>query len=100
MTQTLKAFDEKIEDLKKKKSELETKQSKQLFKYLSQEIGQEFSPQLVGCIIKESWKQSNQKQREAWFNSAEKFQLSHPRKNRKTTAQNSTKHQSIRAEEV
>jgi len=85
MNTSLKEFDEKIEQLKKKKKEHIQKQANQLFKILSDELGPEFSPQMIAVMIKDTWQKATLDQKEEWKKTAGKFQMSPPRKTRKTT---------------
>ncbi len=90
MSLSLKAFDEKIANLKQKKSALEAKQAQYLSKYLSNEIGDPFSPQLAACIVQESWQRSAKDQKEKWLKAAQTFQFNRPRKVTKTDSKNTT----------
>lgn len=80
MTQSLKAIDSKIAELKEKKKDLEKRQAQHLLKYLSSEIGEKFTPQLAACIVKESWGRSPKDQKEKWLQAATIFQFTKPRK--------------------
>lgn len=84
MTQSLKAIDSKIAELKEKKKDLEKRQAQHLLKYLSTEIGDKFTPQLAACIVKESWKRSPKDQKEKWLQAATIFQFTKPRKSKST----------------
>ena len=73
MSVTLKSYDDKIDDLKRKKKELEAKQAQQLFKTASYIIGGSCSPQLAACIIDDSWKNAAPEKKEDWIKSSKKF---------------------------
>lgn len=75
MSLSLKAFDEKIADLKQKKLALEAKQAQHLSKYLSNEIGESFSPQLAACVVQDTWQRSAKDQKEKWLKAAQTFQF-------------------------
>lgn len=97
---TLKSFDDKIDDLKRKKKELEAKQAQQLFKSVSYIIGGSFSPQLAACIIDDSWKNSTPAKKEDWIKSSKKFQFTRPRKSKSADKQNSKKDNKSRTAEI
>ena len=90
MSLSLKSFDEKIADLKQKKLALEAKQAQHLSKYLSNEIGESFSPQLAACIVQDIWSKSQKEQKEKWLKAAKTFQFSTSRKAAKTDSKNTT----------
>ena len=94
MSLSLKAFDEKIADLKQKKLALATKQAQQLSKYLSNEMGGVYSPQLAAHIIQEAWRKSSTEQKEKWLKAATNFHFTKPRQITKTNFKNTTPHQS------
>jgi len=91
MNVMLKDIDQRIMNLQKKKRDIQVRQSGQLFKCLEKNIGKSFTPQLAAVVVKEAWGKADQKEREKWIKSAEKFQLTPPRSNRKTALQNSAK---------
>ena len=80
MTQSLQAIDSKIAELKEKKKDLEKRQAQHLIKYLSTEIGDNFTPQLAACIVQDSWQSSPKDQKEKWLQAATIFQFTKPRK--------------------
>ncbi len=80
MTQSLKAIDSKIAELKEKKKDLEKRQAQHLLQYLSSEIGDSFTPQIAACIVKESWNHSPKDQKEKWLQAATIFQFTKTRK--------------------
>lgn len=100
MTISLKSFDEKIAELKQKKKDLEAKQAKSLLKYLSSEIGDEFSPQLAACVMQECWKQANRDQKEKWLKAAKTFRFSKSQKTQKTTSKSKTSSEKNREAEA
>jgi len=97
---TLKSFDDKISELKRKKKELETKQAQQFFKTASYIIGGSFSPQLAACIIDDSWTSAPEDKKEDWVKSAKKFQFNRTRKAKSPAQQNSKKDNKSRTAEI
>lgn len=83
MTASVKAFDDKIQELKLKKKEFETKQATLLFKNAHKSLEDQFTPQLAAIIIQQSWASASKDQKEKWQKAAEKFQLSPRRKTSK-----------------
>ena len=73
---SLKTIDQKIEDLKKKKSELETKVALQLYKKLKTTLGEEFSPNIILGMINNTWENATPKMKEVWLQKAEPFRNS------------------------
>ena len=100
MPVTLKSFDDKIDDLKRKKKELEAKQAQQLFKAASYIIGGSYSPQLAACIIDDSWKNATEIKKGEWIKSAKKFQFNRARKAKAPAKQNSKKDGQSRTAEI
>jgi len=72
----LKTIDQKIEDLKKKKSELETKTALQFYKKLKATLGEEFSPDIVLGMVIHRWENATPKIKEVWLQKAEPFRNS------------------------
>ncbi len=100
MTQSLKAIDSKIAELKEKKKDLEKRQAQHLLKYLSSEIGEKFTPQLAACIVKESWGRSPKDQKEKWLQAATIFQFTKPRKAKFTGQKEQPVAEPIREKEI
>jgi hypothetical protein len=100
MSVTLKSYDDKIDDLKRKKKELEAKQAQQLFKAASYIIGGSYSPQLAACIIDDSWKSATEIKKGEWIKSSKKFQFTRPRKAKAPAKQNSKKDGQSRTAEI
>jgi|GEM_PF-2836137 len=100
MSATLKSFDDKISELKRKKKELEAKQAQQLFKAASYIIGGSYSPQLAACIIDDSWKNATETKKGEWIKSSKKFQFTRPRKAKAPAKQNSKKDGQSRTAEI
>lgn len=73
---SLTNIDKKIEDLKKKKAELEVKAALQLFKKLKTILGPDFSPDLVIGIITYTWENKNSKMKEVWLQKSSTFRPS------------------------
>lgn len=82
---TVKQIDLKIQELQKKKKQLEDKQAKSFFESSQSIIGDEFSPELALAIIESSWSKASENNKEAWQKSAEKFLNKKPNRRAKTT---------------
>ena len=74
---SLTNIDKKIEDLKKKKAALETKEALKLFKKLKATLGDEFSPEVVMGMVTHTWNNKNPKMKEVWLQKSSTFRPSH-----------------------
>lgn len=83
---SIEQLDEKIAKLQKQKEILQKKVSMNLLKDLSSILGEEFSPELVLSIVKDSWSSANDKTKEAWQDKASTF-----RKKKQTARNKKTK---------
>lgn len=72
----LKDIDKKIDALKKKKLELESKAALDLFKKLKATLGDEFSSELVIGIVNHAWNNDNPKMKEVWLQKSSTFRTS------------------------
>lgn len=66
----------KIEDLKKKEAELETKEALMLYRKFHKILGEEYSPDLVVGLVTHTWENKSQKLKEIWMQKANSFRPS------------------------
>lgn len=66
----------KIEHLKKKEVELETKEALTLYKKFHKILGEEYSPDLVIGLVSHTWKNKSPKLKEAWLQKTTSFRSS------------------------
>lgn len=66
----------KIEHLKKKEAELETKEALKLYKRVHQILGEEYSLELSVGLVSHAWENKSQKLKEVWLQKATSFRPS------------------------
>ena len=84
---TIKQIDLKIQELKKKKKQLEEKQAKSFFESTQSILGDEFSPELALAMIESAWSKASKNDKEAWHKAAQKFLNKRTTRRSKTTPQ-------------
>lgn len=81
----IKIIEQRIAELNKKKKALVIKQAEMLFNKLYDLLGDKFSPELVLAIVSDSWKNSDNKQKEYWQSLAASFR---PKRNNSSEQKN------------
>ena len=66
----------KIELLKRKEAELETKEALMLYRKFHKILGEEYSPELVVGLVSHAWENKSQKLKEMWLQKATSFRPS------------------------
>ncbi len=66
----------KIEHLKKKEVELETKEALTLYKKFHKILGEEYSPELIVGLVSHKWENKSSKLKETWLQKATSFRAS------------------------
>ncbi|AIL12603.1 hypothetical protein IM40_02195 [Candidatus Paracaedimonas acanthamoebae] len=66
----------KIEHLKKKEVELETKEALTLYRRFHKILGEEYSPELVVGLVSHTWENKSSKLKEVWLQKANSFRPS------------------------
>ncbi len=66
----------KIELLKKKEAELETKEALMLYRRFHKILGEEYSSELVAGLVSHAWENKSPKLQEVWLQKATSFRPS------------------------
>lgn len=66
----------KIELLKRKEVELETKEALMLYRKFHKILGEEYAPDLVVGLVSHAWENKSQKLKEVWLQKATSFRPS------------------------
>ncbi len=66
----------KIEHLKKKEAELETKEALMLYRKFHKILGEEYSPDLIVGLVSHAWENTSPKLKELWLQKATSFRSS------------------------
>lgn len=72
----IKDIEDKIEQLKKLKLDVETKLARELYKKIETMLGNDFSYQLAATLIDETWNNSSEEKKEKWRSKARTFPVS------------------------
>lgn len=66
----------KIEHLKKKEAELETKEALMLYRKFHKILGEEYAPDLIVGLVTHAWENKSQKLKEVWLQKETSFRPS------------------------
>lgn len=69
----IKDIEDKIEQLKKLKLDVETKLARELYKKIETMLGNDFSYQLAITLIDETWNNASEEQKGVWLRKANSF---------------------------
>ncbi len=72
----IKDIEDKIEQLKKLKLDVETKLARELYKKIETMLGNDFSYQLAATLIDETWNNASEEKKEKWRSKARTFPVS------------------------
>ncbi len=73
MSLSLETINQRIKELEAKKTDLEIRDSKKLYKNAQTTLGTHFSTSLANHIISDCWKSASKDQKDRWLKAANSF---------------------------